>query len=86
MEDYDRFKERFPHVENVMLGRGLLSNPFLASEISRQQGDVSDEICTGIAQEKLLQLQAFHDEIYMEYQKVMSGDQNVLFKMKELWL
>lgn len=85
LEDYDRFKERFPHVENVMLGRGLLTNPFLASEISRQQGDVSDKICAENAEEKLLQFQAFHDEVYTEYQKIMSGDQNVLFKMKELW-
>ena len=28
---------------------------------------------------------AFHDALCQEYEKVMSGDKNVLFKMKELW-
>jgi len=28
---------------------------------------------------------AFHDEIYARYQAILSGDKNVLFKMKELW-
>ena len=27
----------------------------------------------------------FHDTLYHEYQKVMSPDINVLYKMKELW-
>ena len=30
-------------------------------------------------------LKAFHDKVFEDYQKVISGERNVLFRMKELW-
>ena len=39
----------------------------------------------GLNNEKCRRLQEFHEEVYSEYKNVLSGDQNVLFKMKELW-
>lgn len=30
-------------------------------------------------------LRAFHDELLLSYRDQMSGDRNVLFKMKEIW-
>jgi len=32
-----------------------------------------------------IKLKKFHDQIYNEYKQVLSGDKNVLYKMKELW-
>lgn len=73
LEDYRAFTEAFPEVESVMLGRGLLTHPNLVAEIKGQH------------QMEKAQLKAFHDEIYSEYQKILFGERNVLFKMKELW-
>ena len=73
LEDYQKITERFPKVERVMLGRGLLANPGLLSEI-----------LTGKRMEKE-EFKAFHDRIYEDYRKIMQGDTNTLFKMKELW-
>lgn len=73
LEDYRKITERFPKVERVMLGRGLLANPGLLSEI-----------LTGKRMEKE-EFKAFHDRIYEDYRKIMQGDTNTLFKMKELW-
>lgn len=70
---YGRFRERFPQTENVMLGRGLLRNPCLVREI--RGTDCLDKP----------RLLAFHDALCEEYEGVLSGDRNVLFKMKELW-
>ena len=70
---YEQFCKRFPQVERVMLGRGLLRNPALVQEIKGEEK---------LDKEKFL---AFHDALCREYEKVMSGDKNVLFKMKELW-
>ena len=72
-EDYQRFCERFPQVNAVMLGRGILRNPMLV-----------DEICSQVKLdwEKIIQ---FHDRIYHDYRESLSGDRPVLFKMKELW-
>lgn len=74
-EDYGKLQNLFPDMQSVMLGRGLLSNPFLADEIYLQSNNT----------DKKRTLRAFHDEIYEGYKGIMSGDQNVLFKMKELW-
>ena len=30
-------------------------------------------------------LYAFHNQILQDYSQVISGDKNILFKMKELW-
>ena len=31
-------------------------------------------------------LKGFHDRLYNDYKEVMSGEKNVLFKMKEFWV
>ncbi len=30
-------------------------------------------------------MKEFHDRIYNDYKNILSGERNVLFKMKELW-
>lgn len=70
---YDAFTTEFPEVETIMLGRGMIANPALA-----------DEIQNHVFLDKQ-QLRLFHDTVCQGYQERMSGDRNVLFKMKELW-
>lgn len=72
--DYDLFMTRFPDTACMMLGRGLIANPALAEEMKG-----------GIPMEKERFL-AFHDRLLHDYMEIMSGDRNVLFKMKELWV
>ncbi|MGN0165431.1 MAG: tRNA dihydrouridine synthase [Lachnospiraceae bacterium] len=101
LQDYINLKEAFPNLEEVMLGRGLLRDPFLVERIHawdnyrKENGDSSNsEIqdsyipCSDILDSYIcdvVRLEAFHDEIYSGYKKIMSGDRNLLFKMKELW-
>jgi tRNA-dihydrouridine synthase len=73
VKDYKDFSVGFPEVETLMLGRGLITNPGLVGDI-----------LNNTRLEKNI-LQNFHDKIYEDYQKTLSGDRNVLFKMKELW-
>ena len=68
------FKEKFPAVETVMIGRGLIRNPALAELIEVEE-------CTNI----MPRIRAFHDEIFEYYRETMSGDRNLLFRMKDLW-
>lgn len=87
-EDLQDRKERFPDLDRVMLGRGLLCNPFLI-EMSKTADDVgrktADDVAHDHMQEKKDRLYAFHQEILEGYIQIMSGDRNVLFRMKELW-
>ncbi len=72
-KDYTKFCGDFPSVNTLMLGRGLLMNPALVHNIKN-----------GIKLQKAL-LREFHDKVYNDYKDVLSGERNVLFKMKELW-
>jgi tRNA-dihydrouridine synthase len=73
IKEYKEFSADFPTVDTFMLGRGLLANPGLISEIT-----------SNIKIDKKL-LKEFHDKVYEGYKGVLSGDTNVLYKMKELW-
>ena len=72
-KDFKEFSTGFPTVDTVMLGRGLLANPGLIGDI-----------LTNTKLEKNL-LRDFHDKIYEDYRKIIFGEKNVLFKMKDLW-
>lgn len=73
VEEYKRFTKAFPEVDCIMIGRGLLKNPGLIQEIKERKAINKES------------LRAFHDELYVGYQNVLSGDKTILFKMKELW-
>jgi tRNA-dihydrouridine synthase len=73
VEDYKLFEDSFPGVGSVMLGRGILTNPGLTKDIKNK-----------IKIEKN-SLRGFHDKIYNDYKNVLSGDVNILCKMKGLW-
>ena len=72
-KDYETLMERFPKLQAVMLGRGIIYNPGLISELK------GNSVLTKET------LYAFHDQILNDYIEISSGDRNVLFKMKELW-
>ncbi len=76
-KDYQTFTKAFPETDRIMLGRGLLANPGLLTEIFGQELKTEAE--------KKEKLKAFHDRIYRDYGKALYGEKNLLFKMKELW-
>ena len=60
-------------VSAVMLGRGILKNPWLAGNLRGEQGP------------RETMLSEFLDEILEGYLREMSGERDALFRMKELW-
>ena len=72
-EDYERFCERFPTVDRIMIGRGLIGNPGLVHEI--QTGEPV----------RLEEVSGFMWALKEAYQECMA-DNPVLFKMKEIWV
>ena len=60
-------------VSGVMLGRGVLANPALFGEIRGTEK---------LSKERLWE---FHERLLADYTQEMSGERNVLFKIKELW-
>ena len=60
----------------IMVGRGAIANPALPKELAEHANP-------GLPKELF---RDFHNEILNGYREMMSGDQPVLFKMKELWV
>lgn len=73
IHDYQKFSADFSSVDTIMLGRGLLAHPGMANDITNNK-----------KYDKKL-LKEFHDKIYEDYKRILYGDRNVLFRMKELW-
>ncbi len=70
---FEAFRGSYPAVRKVMIGRGVLADPALFGEIRGEERLTKER------------LRMFHDRMVEDYKKVLSGEKNVLFKMKELW-
>lgn len=76
-EEIENFWKRFPNTDAMMLGRGILRDPCLYEKLFE-----SEEMDASVWKQKV---RSFHDVLLDAYIEEMSGDRNVLFKMKELW-
>ncbi len=76
-EEIEIFWKRFPNTDAMMLGRGILRDPCLYEKLFE-----SEEMDASVWKQKV---RSFHDALLDAYIEEMSGDRNVLFKMKELW-
>lgn len=72
-DDVRNLSEHIPDLEAAMIGRGILRNPALVCQIRGGEK---------LTKEKLF---ALHDMVYEGYQQYISGEKNVLFKMKDFW-
>lgn len=77
VEKVKEFREKFPTVGTVMIGRGLIRNPALAEMILQEETEPEADI--------LPRIREFHDALFEHYRETMSGDRNLLFRMKDLW-
>lgn len=72
-KDHNKIIQAFPDVDKLMLGRGILANPGLISEI-KDNSYIDKKI-----------LKDFHDEIFNNYTELLREDKNAMYRMKELW-
>lgn len=77
VEKVKEFREKFPTAGTVMIGRGLIRNPALAEMILQEETEPEANI--------LPRIREFHDALFEHYRETMSGDRNLLFRMKDLW-
>lgn len=77
LEKLEMLSRRFGSVKGWMIGRGLLGDPFLAEKIKFNTEKPYSE--------KIKILRDFHDHLFAEYSKILSGPAHITNKMKELW-
>ena len=74
---FHEMQERFPSVDHWMIGRGLISDPFLPSMIKNNTSEYPSN--------KMELFNTFHDTLYAIYSESLSGSTHILLKMYHLW-
>ena len=72
-DDCIKIMERFPTLEAVMLGQGIVADPFLAEKVK------------GISKPDVKVLREFHRELFESYAQQFQSRNNAATRMKELW-
>jgi len=74
---FHEMQQRFPTIDHWMIGRGLISDPFLPSMIKSNTLEYPEN--------KIELFSAFHDTLYGIYSESLSGSTHILLKMYHLW-
>jgi len=77
VEKFNEIKEHFPSIKHFMIGRGLISDPFLPQMIQ--------ENTTKYPKNRWDVFQEFHDTIFKEYDDFLSGPTPIRMKMLGFW-
>ena len=97
MESFERIRDAVQPVNQFMLGRGLLTNPFLAEEIvasviaseakqsSKETNHLDCRAPLRSARNDTARLHAYVIELYEDRLRHAGGSPKVLGRMKELW-
>jgi tRNA-dihydrouridine synthase B len=77
VRSFRELKQRFPTINNWMIGRGLIADPFLPSMIKADNP---------IYPENRYEIfNAFHDALFSSYEEALSGPKHLLMKMYSFW-
>ena len=74
---FHEMQERFPSIDHWMIGRGLISDPFLPGMIKSNT--------TQYPANKLELFKEFHDTLFQNYSESLSGSSHLLQKMYQVW-
>lgn len=77
---WERIRQRFPQINRFMIGRGILSNPFLPEQIRGMNSD-SENKDAQIRE----RLKKFHGDLFNSYKQVFSGPGHLIGRMKGFW-
>lgn len=85
---YKKLVSDIPYIRNIMLGRGLIGNPFLPEMIKKSETEEVNIMSKDVLPEDSYckRFKDFHNELLDAYRETDLGDGNTLFKMKELWI
>lgn len=77
VQSFREMKERFPAINHWMIGRGLITDPFLPSMIKADNPVYPEN--------RLEVLSSFHDALFSSYEEALSGQKHLLMKMYSFW-
>jgi tRNA-dihydrouridine synthase len=75
-DDYKRLSHRFGIINQWMIGRGCLADPFLPSIIKTGDSEILNRNQI---------IKQFHDDLFEKYSLVLHGPSHLLNRMKGIW-
>ena len=77
---WEKIRQRFPEISRFMIGRGILSNPFLPEQIKGVNTDSQNN-----ESQQRERLKTFHADLFNSYKQVFSGPGHLIGRMKGFW-
>jgi tRNA-dihydrouridine synthase len=74
---FNKMQQRFPTIDHWLIGRGLISDPFLPSMIKNNTENYPAN--------KIEIFNNFHQTIFEQYEASLSGAHHILLKMTSFW-
>ena len=76
-DDFNQLNNLLNTTSTWMLGRGILTDPFLPAKIK--------QLTLPEREERIVLLKQFHDQIFYNYSILMSGNSHLLTRMTKFW-
>ncbi|MFT7157034.1 MAG: tRNA-dihydrouridine synthase B [Parvicella sp.] len=77
VQKFREMSDLFPSIDHWMIGRGLISDPFLPSMIKANTEEYPED--------RLERFSKFHDTLFAAFDEAYSGPSHTLMKMKSYW-
>ena len=74
---FNEMKDRFPTIDTWMIGRGVITDPFLPEMMASNNSEYPAD--------RLERFSKFHDTLYQNFDAVLSGPGHILTKMLHFW-
>jgi tRNA-dihydrouridine synthase B len=74
---FREMQDRFPNINNWMIGRGLIADPFLPAMIKADNPVYPEN--------KYEVFNSFHDDLFSSFEEALSGQKHILMKMYSFW-
>jgi len=75
--NFNEMQDRFPAIDHWMIGRGIISDPFLPQMIKNKTTEYPEKRFEIFAR--------FHAELFNAFEQQLSGEKHVLLKMLSYW-
>lgn len=88
VENFKIIEQKFPELEKVMIGRGLVGAPFMIDQIKKDEKRAEANVKKAeadVKQREIKRLQAFLNELLAGYIETLKSETNACHKMKEVW-
>jgi len=77
VKGFQEMRDKFPTIDHWMIGRGLITDPFLPQMIKNNTTDYPEN--------RIEIFSKFHDTLFNDYEQALSGRSHVLTKMTSFW-